>query len=429
MCVDAAGQVRGGVRTFARVGTMSKEELFDEDNTPLEDRLDTQTIALRVIASILVIGAAYLLTGLLVPLVLALFVAIALTPVASWLEQRVRFPRTLAALTCALGVGMFFVGIASLVAYQAGTIVQDSDRYINQFGTFLASASKQTGGDRFLQSLGVTQSEPQPDADSAEAAGAGSEGARSGAEASEGPQQEGFYTEFLQRNLRSATGWVVQGIGGLLGLLGGFVVFIAYIYYMLDTRDEWLKSIRVAGRRLGMRISIGRLRSLREQMVTYLGYLFLVSVCYAVVMTVALWLIGVPQPLLWGVLTGFLEVVPYFGPIVAATLPTVVALSLGTWWQPLAVVAIYVVLQTIEGYVIAPLLYGSAVRINPVTIIAGLLFFGWMWGPVGLMAAMPMMILIRGFIVMSPDTPALDALVAQGEKSENESPEPAATRS
>ncbi len=416
----------------------------DEHEEPIEERLDTQTIALRVIAGLLLVGAAYLLAGLFVPFVLALFLTIALSPVASWLERRARFPRPIAALACALSVALAFAVVVGMILYEAGTIVQNTDKYLNAFGSLLADVSEQVDGSKTLKTLGLvdlpktndrTSTEPvesdpgltdialnsglKPPITGDEAPLSvsrqrGESHGRSGQDAELSQSKvRAQYTDFLRRNVQTAGRWVMTGLGGLLGFLGGLVIFLAYVFYMLNTRDEWMIRVRRSLGQLGVQVQSRHMLHLRQLMVTYIGYLFLVSLCYAAVLSVALWLIGVPQPLLWGVITGVLEVVPYFGPILAATLPTIVALSLGTWWQPLAVLGVYVALQTIEGYVITPLLYGSAVRLNPVTIIFGLLFFGWLWGPLGLMTAMPMMILLRGLVTMSPDTPALDAFVEE----------------
>jgi predicted PurR-regulated permease PerM len=126
--------------------------------------------------------------------------------------------------------------------------------------------------------------------------------------------------------------------------------------------------------------------------------------------SLALWLIGVPQPLLWGLIAGLFEVVPYFGPLIASVLPTIVALSLGTWWQPLAVAGLFLTLHLVEGYFISPMVYGRAVKLDPVTILFGAVFFGWLWGPAGLAVSTPMLILLRGLLEITTDTPALDAL-------------------
>ena len=66
---------------------------------------------------------------------------------------------------------------------------------------------------------------------------------------------------------------------------------------------------------------------------------------------------------------------------------------------------------TLEGYVIAPMIYGRAVRFDPVTVLVAILFFGWLWGPLGMVTALPVMVIMRELVVMAPETPALDALM------------------
>jgi predicted PurR-regulated permease PerM len=192
--------------------------------------------------------------------------------------------------------------------------------------------------------------------------------------------------------------------------VGGGVVFLAFLFYLLHGRDDWSRRVLAAARRLGIRPEGSRLEEVRSDLTRYLGCLTLVATGYSVVVSLALWLIGVPQPLLWGLLAGVCEVVPYFGPLIASVLPTVVALSLGSWWQPVAVAATFLGLHLVEGYFISPVVYGRAVRLDPVTILLGSLFFGWVWGPVGLALATPMLILLRGALIVTPDTPTLDAL-------------------
>jgi predicted PurR-regulated permease PerM len=183
---------------------------------------------------------------------------------------------------------------------------------------------------------------------------------------------------------------------------------------MLQTRSDWIERITTAGRRVGLKPDARHLETVRREVGTYVKTLFFVSLGYTVLITLALWALGVPQPLLWGVMTGLLEVIPYFGPFIAGALPTFASLGTGeSLWQPLAVIGLFVVLQTVEGYVVAPLLYGNAVKIDPVTVLFGVLFFGILWGPFGLALAMPTMILLRGLIAISPETPALDALVSE----------------
>lgn len=352
---------------------------------PGAEELESQTVALRLIAALLAVGAAWLLSSVLVPLFLALALAIALSPLADKLE-RLGMNRTVSSLVALALVAVVLLMAAGLLATQAGAILQEADEYLAQFGRKLAWLSSKVGGDRVLRSLGDLGSE-------------------------EGGDSAAYWDKAVRRSARVLGGWVVSGLGGVLGALGGVVITLAYLFYMLVTRSDWIARLRLAGLRLGMRPNPERLGRIRDETSTYIRRLAMISAAYAVVISLALWALGVPQPLLWGVLTAILELIPYFGPLIAGALPTIVSLGTdGPSWQPLAVVGLFVVLQTIEGYVVAPMFYGKAVAIDPVTVLLGVLFFGFLWGPVGLALAMPMMILLRGLLTMTPDTPALDAL-------------------
>jgi predicted PurR-regulated permease PerM len=350
---------------------------------------EPQAGTLKLIAVLLLLGAAWLLWALLVPFFLAMVLAIAIAPVADKLE-RAGLGRTASAALGLLAVVLPLVFAIGLLAAQTGEILQRSDDYLSRFARKLGTVSSRVGGDRLLSALGEIDPEAAPG----------------------GPDAAGYWDALVRRNARLLGRWVVQGLGGLLGFVGGLIVTLAFLFYMLLTRSEWVERLRSALAHLGLRPRRARIQRIQGEIATYLRQVALVSACYVVVIALALWAIGVPQPLLWGVLTGLLEVVPYFGPLIAGALPTIVALGTGeSPWQPLAVVAVFVVLQTIEGYVVAPLLYGKAVDIDPVLVLFGVLFFGFLWGPIGLALAMPMLILLRGLVAMTPDTPALDALV------------------
>lgn len=356
------------------------------DAGTIQPELESQTVALRLIAAVLVCLSAYFLREILVPFFTALVLAVALTPLAERLE-RLGLKRGIAALACMLLVAAVLGATAALVVWQLGEILGQADQYLDRIGAALASASRSIGGDQLMESAGAM------------------EGGASGS-----PSDQ--WDDLVRSNARAAAGWLASGLGGLLGFVGGTVLMLAFLFYMLALRTDWVDRMSRAARRMGLKPRPAKVERVQDEIVTYIKCLAFVSVGYTVVISLALWAIGVPRPLLWGVLTGILELIPYFGPVLAGALPTLMALgSGGAWWQPLAVVALFVALQTIEGYVVAPLLYGEAVTIDPVTVILGILFFGILLGPIGLALAMPMMIFLRGLLAITPDTPALDALM------------------
>lgn len=105
-----------------------------------------------------------------------------------------------------------------------------------------------------------------------------------------------------------------------------------------------------------------------------------------------LWLIGVPYPFFWGFLAGFLEIIPYIGTSIGGVLPVVYVLMItDNFWQPFAVIALYLVVQQLEGNLISPNVMGASVRINPLFVILGLFVGGVLWGIAGMVLALPIL--------------------------------------
>ncbi len=349
------------------------------------------TAAIRLVTMVVVFAAVYALAVILVPFLLALVLAIAMAPIAHRIE-RAGLGRTLASLICLVLVAVVLTAILGLIGYQVNAIVRDGNKYIDRLGDFSARLVRSTGGENLLESLTADEPPMPASSDAGDALVANAKAA-------------------ILHNARSIGLWTVTGLGGLIGVFGHAILFLAFFFYMLQGRSEWMDRLHRAALGLRMRPRSREFAKVGDELKTYLGTLAVVSSVYFVVISVALWFIGVPQPLLWGILTAILELIPFFGQVLAGTLPAIAALGAGGGtWQPIAVIALFVTLEMVEGYLVAPLLYGQSVEIEPVTVLLGVLFFGWLLGPAGLALAMPLMILLRGVLVMTPDTPTLDAL-------------------
>jgi predicted PurR-regulated permease PerM len=136
------------------------------------------------------------------------------------------------------------------------------------------------------------------------------------------------------------------------------------------------------------------------------------SLGYGLLIGLACLALGMPQWPLWGILTAILVLIPFFGPLLAGLILVVVAAITGQGWgPPLAILSVFVVLQLVEGYVIQPRLYGRTVHFDSLTVLLGVLLFGFLWGPLGFIAALPVLVLIRGFVEATPGTEALAALL------------------
>ncbi|GAC1469478.1 MAG: hypothetical protein NVSMB9_13370 [Isosphaeraceae bacterium] len=381
----------------------------DSTKHALFEAVDRQTIPLRVIAVLLVIAAAYAGSQLLIPFMLALMVSIAVSPVATWLEKR-GLPRFVGALLCTLTLALLISASIGLLIYEAGTILKDTDRYLQRFGQIIDVAQRRFQPRKPAHDVKASRNVSDSDARQSQTVPAQTAPNQSSSKQMSDATTGSPGERLLHRNLGHLQSWALQGLGGALGVLGETILFLAFLFYMLQGREGWIEGFTAAARRLGLKPVPGQVEKVQDQIVRYLGCLATVAFAYMVIVSLGLWLMKVPQPLLWGLLAGLLEVVPYFGPLVASIFPTIISLSLGSWWQPIGVASMFLTLHLVEGNLIAPLFYGKAVKLDPVTILFSAIFFGGLWGPVGLAIATPMMITLRGLLIITPDTPALDAL-------------------
>jgi hypothetical protein len=120
---------------------------------------------------------------------------------------------------------------------------------------------------------------------------------------------------------------------------------------------------------------------------------------------VAMWLFGMPTPVLWGALAMLLRFVPYLGPTLAMALPVVLSLAAFEGWaRPIGVVSFFIVAELIFNNVLEPLAYGSSIGVSATGVIVAVVFWTWLWGPVGLVLAMPLTVCV---VIMSRYIPQM----------------------
>jgi len=131
-----------------------------------------------------------------------------------------------------------------------------------------------------------------------------------------------------------------------------------------------------------------------------------------------LWLIGIPSPFLWGLLAGILRFVPYIGAVLGMIFPLVVALSVDPGWSMVVWTAVlFLGLEMVTGQVVEPVLEGHSTGLSPVAVVVAATFWAWLWGPVGLVLATPLTVILvvlgrhiealKLFDVLLGDEPAL----------------------
>jgi predicted PurR-regulated permease PerM len=190
------------------------------------------------------------------------------------------------------------------------------------------------------------------------------------------------------------TTFITPAFAFLTPALGELVVFFAALFFFLVGRTQ-LRSYVV----LFFTTKEARLRALRvlneieDNLTRYLTTTGAINLCLGFIVGCATWIIGLPNPAMWGVLAFAFNFLPYVGPLIIAIALFVAGLvvfpSLG---QALIAPASFVGLATLEGHFVTPNIVGRRLALSPVLVFVGLVFWTWLWGPMGALLATPLVI-------------------------------------
>ena len=192
---------------------------------------------------------------------------------------------------------------------------------------------------------------------------------------------------------REPTSW--QLMRGLLGsiwhpLATAGIVVIFVVFMLLHREDLRDRVLRLVG--LGrLSLTTQALDDAAGRVSRYLLMQLVVNVTYGVPLGIGLYLIGVPNAFLWGLMATLLRFIPYVGPWIAAIFPLALAFAVDPGWSMLLLSGgLFVVLELLSNNVVEPWLYGSSTGVSPVAIIVAAVFWTWLWGPVGLLLSTPL---------------------------------------
>lgn len=204
-------------------------------------------------------------------------------------------------------------------------------------------------------------------------------------------------------NLTSIATFVAPLVHPLLSV--GIVIILA-LFILLDRDKLSDKVVRLFGADVhatsqAVGDAAGRIaRLLSLQLLTNTGF--------AVLVGLGLFALDMPNALLWGLLAGALRFVPYVGAILGAVLPTLIALAvMPGWLQPLLVLALIVGLDILVGQLVEPLVFGESTGVTPLALILSAIFWGMLWGPIGLLLSTPLTVCL---LVLGTHVPQLHFL-------------------
>jgi predicted PurR-regulated permease PerM len=331
----------------------------------------------------LVIAALYFGQDVLIPITLAVMLSFVLSPVVNLL-QRLRLWRAPAVILTVLAALGILGLLGTLIGSQAASLTANAPQYartiqgkvegVQGFAlSRMALVTKELGGGRHAATL--------PGATPTLATG--------GAQLAAG-QRRPVPVQVFQESTSPFTiaRTVVEPILGPLETT--IIVLIVAIFVLMQKEDLRDRFIRVFGSS-DLHRTTRALDDAGQRLSKYFLSQLAVNTCFGLVIGIGLWIIGVPSPAMWGVMAGLLRFVPYIGSFLAAVVPAALAAAVEPGWgMAIEVVALFVMVEPITGYVVEPLLYGHSTGLSPVSVIVSAIFWTWLWGPIGLIMSTPL---------------------------------------
>jgi len=315
----------------------------------------TGTRALLTVACVMVIVKGLdEAEPLLVPMVFAAFLSVMAAPLVIWLKAR-RVPTALGVPLVVVGVLGVVGGIGALVGGSVNAFIQAAPRYRARLDVMFGDAFS------WLTSQGVVVNRVN-------------------------------VRKLI--NPGAALDLVGDTLSGLASVLSNVLLVLLLITFMLFEVTELPDKLRAAAG-VGNEASYkhyGRVAGKVKQYVLIKTYM---SAATGVVVSFALWLIGVDFPLLWGLLAFLLNYIPNIGSVIAAVPPVLLALVQFGVARALAVLAVFVGVNMVVGNVIEPPLMGRRLGLSSLVVFVSLIFWGWLWGTMGMLLSVPLTMTVK----------------------------------
>ena len=345
---------------------MTEFRLSATESQPTKEyaRLVGSTFSLRIIAAAIILLFAYYAQGVVITLVLSILLAYCLDPVVEFLE-RWRIPRTVGSMIIVLLLGVVIGAVVYGMWVRVSDFAESWPKYSGAFRQAAASVEKRISGIERDVSGAPAGSQPAPQTDA--------------------PRDSGFVHTLILRGIGSAYALILEAT---------FVPFLVF-FMLAGKREAWHGTLQLfpASRRTQVK---EMLEDLRVVLRDYILWMTVVTLLVIVLSSLFFWVLGLEYPILTGIVSGVFNMVPYIGAVLAWLPAFMLAL---TKWQTigwfLLIAGVLTGIHIFALNLIAPQLVGKRLRLNAVAITVSLLFWGWVWGGMGLLLAIPITATLR----------------------------------
>jgi AI-2 transport protein TqsA len=340
-----------------------------------------QTVCLLILASFAVAIALFLLRSVLVPFVLATFLAYAMSPLVDMQIVRFKLPRLAAILFTLIIIVLLLSFIARIITVSVSEVAENASMYQQRFEQLAhgfenwlpldyklprhSDAPEQEGPEPYLPSLTDPGSPPQVPVD---------------------PETRKWGSQtLLAMSGERVRGLLLRMARALLAVLSQSVLILIFVMFLL------------LGAKLRPRPKDSMLGEVEKQLRRYIIAKVLISALTGVLVGFVLWLLDVDLALMFGLMAFLFNFIPSIGSIMATLLPLPVVVLDPDLSVSAAVLAIAIpgLIQFMIGLVVEPRVMGQSLDLHPVTVLLALIFWGTIWGLVGMLLAVPMTAIVK----------------------------------
>jgi predicted PurR-regulated permease PerM len=324
---------------------------------------DPKAVFLGGLFFLALLAAAYVAREVIMPLTFAVVLALLLQPALRLLE-RLRLPRTLAALLLIFALLGTIVGLGTAVSGPARSWAGKLPEGIPRLQEKLSFVREPVNTlQRFLQQVenfGGTES-------------------KNTAESAQGPT-------FLTRLFT-----------GTRDFASGFFTTVLFLFFLLVSGDIFLQRfVEILPRFSSKRQVVEIDQQIERDISAYLVTITIMNAAVGIAVAMAMWLTGVGDPVLWGTVAFLLNYVPILGPVLGVLIFLLAGLlTHDVLWQALLPAGLYLGIHLIEGETVTPMLVAKRFTLNPVLVIISLVFWFWLWGVPGAILSVPMLAIAK----------------------------------
>lgn len=351
----------------------------DPSHVLLHVPVNVRSAALVLLAGVALLATLRWASPFFIPLMVGFLLSYALSPIVDLL-QRWRVPRSISAAVLILGI----------LGGAAGSVYSFTDDANQLIAELPAAARKlrdsmRSGGSKGDSALSTVQK-------------AAAQLEQAAAEAGPAAPTRGAQRVVIEKPRFDIRDHLWTGTMGLASLIGQVTVVTFLTFFLLMSGDTFRrKLVKITGPTLtNKKITVQALDEITEQIQRYLLVQLLAAVVVGLSTWLVFWALGMKHAVVWGLAAGILNFIPYVGSVLVTAAAGLVAfLQFGEVNMALAVTGASLVINTLEGNLMVPLLTSRASRMNPVAVFIGVLAWGWLWGVWGLLLGIPILMVVK----------------------------------